>query len=189
MFASLTWNLISRTLSIFQYKIWIFLFWKILELSYQTHPSYLQQCQINSCSGRFKKLQIFQEICDPNFQSILFVPSITQLGVFPTPVWSDISSLWCPAFCIQRNETTESNLQLFHMSLLPVMIFFPEGSGVGGAVRFLVVGTIGKEEGPPRDGAVLDFTQILVYLVHNISRSQLYLKFGHFGWLPSFFGQ
>ena len=33
------------------------------------------------------------------------------------------------------------------------------------------------------------FTQILAYLVHNMSRSQLYLGFGHFGWLPSFFGQ
>ena len=33
------------------------------------------------------------------------------------------------------------------------------------------------------DGAVLDIAQILVYLVHNISRSQLYLGFGHFGWL------
>ena len=51
--------------------------------------------------------------------------------------------------------------------------------GVGGAVRFLVVGTIGKE----------DFTQILAYLVHNMSRSQLYLGLGHFGWLTYFFGQ
>ena len=31
--------------------------------------------------------------------------------------------------------------------------------------------------------------QILAYLVHNMSKSQLYLGFGHFGWLPSFFGQ
>ena len=62
--------------------------------------------------------------------------------------------------------------------------------GVGGAVRFLVVGTIGQEERPPAlDGAVFDITQILAYLVHNMSRSQLYLGFGHFGWLPSFFGQ
>ena len=37
-------------------------------------------------------------------------------------------------------------------------------------------------------GAVLGFIQILAYLVHNMSRSQLYLGFGHFGWLPSFFG-
>ena len=37
--------------------------------------------------------------------------------------------------------------------------------------------------------AVLDFTQIMAYLVHNVSRTQLYLGFGHFGWLPSFFGQ
>ena len=43
--------------------------------------------------------------------------------------------------------------------------------------------------GSALDGAVLDFTQILAYLVHNMSRSQLYLGFGHFGWLPSFFGQ
>ena len=40
--------------------------------------------------------------------------------------------------------------------------------------------------GSALDGAILDFTQILGYLVHNMSRSQLYLGFGHFGWLPSF---
>ena len=39
------------------------------------------------------------------------------------------------------------------------------------------------------DGAVFDIAQILAYLVHNMSRSQLYLGFGHFVWLPSFFGQ
>ena len=43
--------------------------------------------------------------------------------------------------------------------------------------------------GSALDGAVFDIAQILAYLVHNISRSQLYLGFGHFGWLPSFFGQ
>ena len=42
--------------------------------------------------------------------------------------------------------------------------------------------------GSALDGAVFDIAQILVYLVHNMSRSQLYLGFGHFGWLPSFFG-
>ena len=42
--------------------------------------------------------------------------------------------------------------------------------------------------GSDLDGAVLDFTQILAYLVHNMSRSQLYLGFGQFGWLPSSFG-
>ena len=40
--------------------------------------------------------------------------------------------------------------------------------------------------GSALDGAILNFTQILAYLVHNMSRSQLYLGFGHFGWLPSF---
>ena len=39
------------------------------------------------------------------------------------------------------------------------------------------------------DGAVFDIAQILAYLVHNMSRSQLHLGFGHFGWLPSFSGQ
>ena len=38
-------------------------------------------------------------------------------------------------------------------------------------------------------GAVFDIAQILAYLVHNMSRSQLYLGFGHFGWLPSIFDQ
>ena len=41
--------------------------------------------------------------------------------------------------------------------------------------------------GSALDGAVLDFTQILAYLVHIMSRSQLYFGFGHFGWLASFF--
>ena len=43
--------------------------------------------------------------------------------------------------------------------------------------------------GSAPDGAVFGITQILAYLVHNMSRSQLYLGFRHFGWLPSFFGQ
>ena len=43
--------------------------------------------------------------------------------------------------------------------------------------------------GSALDGVVFDITQILAYLVHNMSRSQFYLGFGHFGWLPSFFGQ
>ena len=43
--------------------------------------------------------------------------------------------------------------------------------------------------GSALDGAVFDIAQILAYLVHNMSRSQLYLGFGHFGWLPSCFGQ
>ena len=40
--------------------------------------------------------------------------------------------------------------------------------------------------GSALDGAVLDLTQILAHLVHNMSISQLYLGFGHFGWPPSF---
>ena len=43
--------------------------------------------------------------------------------------------------------------------------------------------------GSALDGAVFDIAQILAYLVHNMSRSQLYLGFGHFGWLTSFFGK
>ena len=43
--------------------------------------------------------------------------------------------------------------------------------------------------GSALDGAVFDIAQILAYLVHNMSRSQLYLGFCHFVWLPSFFGQ
>ena len=41
--------------------------------------------------------------------------------------------------------------------------------------------------GSALDGAMFDIAQILAYLVHNMSRSQLYLGFGRFGWLPSFF--
>ena len=35
--------------------------------------------------------------------------------------------------------------------------------------------------GSALDGAVFDIAQILAYLVHNMSKSQLYLGFGHFG--------
>ena len=48
---------------------------------------------------------------------------------------------------------------------------------------------IGKTTtGSALDGAVFDIAQILAYLVHNMSRSQIYFGFGHFGWLPSFSG-
>ena len=35
--------------------------------------------------------------------------------------------------------------------------------------------------GSALDGAVFDIAQILAYLIHNMSRSHLYLGFGHFG--------
>ena len=35
--------------------------------------------------------------------------------------------------------------------------------------------------GSAQDGAVFDIAQILAYLVHNMSRSQLYLGFSFFG--------
>ena len=41
--------------------------------------------------------------------------------------------------------------------------------------------------GSALNGVVFDIAQILAYLEHNMSRSQLYLAFGHFGWLLSFF--
>ena len=43
--------------------------------------------------------------------------------------------------------------------------------------------------GSALDGVIFDVNQTLAYLVYNMSRSQLYLGFGHFGWLPSFWGQ
>ena len=36
------------------------------------------------------------------------------------------------------------------------------------------------------DGVIFDFTQMLTYLVHNMSRSKLYLGFGHFDWFSCF---
>ena len=61
--------------------------------------------------------------------------------------------------------------------------------GVGGAVRLVrEVSCSGHHRprgktttGSTLDGAVFDIAQILAYLVHNMSRSQLYLGFGHFG--------
>ena len=54
--------------------------------------------------------------------------------------------------------------------------------------KYVVLGTISKEERQPRgrlwmDEAVFDFTQVLAYLVHNMNRSQLYLRYGHFGYI------
>ena len=40
--------------------------------------------------------------------------------------------------------------------------------------------------GSALDGAVFDIAQILAYLVHDMSRSQSYLGFGHFGWFTFF---
>ena len=48
--------------------------------------------------------------------------------------------------------------------------------GPGGHHRLRVKTTTGSA----LDGAVFDITQIPAYLVHNMSRSQLYLGFGHF---------
>ena len=65
-------------------------------------------------------------------------------------------------------------------------------SGVG-ATKALFVNFINKQSfsspqlrgmtttGSALDGAMFDITQILAYLVHNMSRSQLYLGFAHFG--------
>ena len=41
--------------------------------------------------------------------------------------------------------------------------------------------------GSALDEAVFDIAQILAHLVQNMSRSQIYLGFGHFGRLPYFF--
>ena len=87
-------------------------------------------------------------------------------------------SLEAPGSCLKRNHGTKSSL----------------GSGGGWGCEVSCGGhhrPRGKTTtGSALDGAVFDITQILAYLVHNMSRSQLYLGFGHFGWPPSiFFGQ
>ena len=52
-------------------------------------------------------------------------------------------------------------------------------------IMFSEVITIDRSDlhamGSALDGAVFDIAQILAYLVHNMSRSQFYLGFGHFG--------
>ena len=61
----------------------------------------------------------------------------------------------------------------------PLFVFVKVGVGCGGHHRQRGKNTTGSV----LDGAALDFTQILAYLVHNMSRFQLYLGCGHFGWL------
>ena len=62
-----------------------------------------------------------------------------------------------------------------------------EGLWVGGAVKFVVMGSMSMEEktttGPALGGAVFDLAQILAYLVHNMSTSQLYMGFCRFSCL------
>ena len=53
---------------------------------------------------------------------------------------------------------------------------FKKGGQKGGAYPFITPSIV--------TGAVFDIAQILAYLVHDMSRSQLYLVLGHFGWLP-----
>ena len=163
---------------------------------------------------------------------------VTMLGQKKTPLasvakWAiDDGFYWNCLFETQNSiEKWNNAFVTVNIDFWSLMMWFANdfhswlchSCGVGGAVRFLVVGTIGQEERPPRcppqetsqphpphtsdkvmsenhwqitswvtknlDGAVFDIAQILAYLVHNMSRSQLYLGFGHFGWLSSFFGQ
>ena len=86
------------------------------------------------------------------------------------------------------------DIQKLGKKTAPRALGFPGYSGWGGRGSEVSCGghhwQRGKTTtGSALDGAVLDFTQILAYLVHNMSRSQLYLGFGQFGWLLSFFGQ
>ena len=109
--------------------------------------------------------------------------------LFITVTWWYV---WCIEWASGNQEEVQACLVTLWLFIISCYSLYKTtlGLGVGGAVRFLVVGTIGQEERPPRgsalDGAVFDIAQILAYLVHNMSRSQLYLGFGHFGWLLSF---
>ena len=104
--------------------------------------------------------------------------------------------LWCQKYLMTsvkrcwRVEKTSNFYQchprysLFYLNLIERCGWGCEVS-CGGHHRLRGKTTMGSA----LDGAVFDIAQILAYLVHNMSRSQLYLGFGHFGWLPSFFGQ
>ena len=80
-------------------------------------------------------------------------------------------------------------LHAFRYSLLGLISTFNDTlfEGIGGGWGFEVsCGGHHRQSGKTTtgsalDGAVFDIAQILAYLVHNMSKSQLYLGFGHFG--------
>ena len=109
--------------------------------------------------------------------------------------WWHIIALWwwfCP--CRVGGAVWNHTAWLFPLMPLPTLsLFYSYFLGGGWGCEVSCGGhhrPRGKTTtGSALDGAVFDIAQILAYLVHNMSRSQLYLGFGHFGWLPSFFGQ
>ena len=120
-----------------------------------------------------------KEFHSAHFNALYFCKQNFIHDFFPILLTERIKQGFCININVSRHwgrDQVAANLQT---------MFSHKLSGVGGAVRFLVGGTIGKEEknttGSALDGTVLDFTQILAYLVQNMSRSQLYLGFGHFG--------
>ena len=89
-------------------------------------------------------------------------------------------------FCVSLSSRNYSDvyiyLQLLCLALVTVWGGWDCEVSCGGHHRLRGKTTTGSA----LDGAVFDIAQILAYLIHNMSRSKLYLGFGHFGWLPSF---
>ena len=106
------------------------------------------------------------------------LPNLTRSGAISHHLMSSIpyAPLWSvPIFCILR----------YSDNLLNIWGGWGCEVSCGGHHRLRGKTTMGSALA----GAVFDIAQILAYLVHNMSRSQLYLGFGHFCWLLSFFGQ
>ena len=102
--------------------------------------------------------------------------------------WYVITSLDCNMQYLTMVNSTNTGLNIsrnFHTPVIMIRGGWGCEVSCGGHHRPKGKTTTGSA----LDGAVFDTGQILAYLVHNMSRSQLYLGFGHFGWLPSFFGQ
>ena len=90
-------------------------------------------------------------------------------------------------FAYKNRQVVQIRIRVSHVE---AVVYTGSLNGVGGAVRFSCGWhhqLRGKTTtGSALDGAEFDIAQILAYLVHNMSRSQSYLGFGHFGWLPFF---
>ena len=132
----------------------------------------------------------------------MMIPKCENLITLPNPKIA--IKYFCPYICFVIGYDTQYVLLLLCFGILSARTFLSSctwcinlsnsimAGGWVGLWGFLWWAPSAKRKehhGSALDGAVFDIAQILAYLVHNMSRSQLYLGFGHFGWLPPFFGQ
>ena len=127
---------------------------------------------------------VWRHCNDAVYSLLCFIVVIYQAGLsrFPT-TWKFFDCLNLTSKFLARSECV---VRPFFVAEVSSQFFLICKMGWVGLWGFFVVGNRQRGNtttGSALDGAVHDFNEILAYLLHNMSRSQLYLGFGHFGCL------